>query len=98
MKLSSVSYKQWLAYLLMGLLVILYCVVAYQSFGYDDEYYNIRLIRENGLWDIIKLVESNDVHPPLSYVINYFLYQLFGDWSLVRVMAGLFFLQSKKNY
>jgi hypothetical protein len=94
MKLSSVSYKQWLAYLLMGLLVILYCVVAYQSFGYDDEYYNIRLIRENGLWDIIKLVESNDVHPPLSYVINYFLYQLFGDWSLVRVMAGLFFLYS----
>lgn len=91
---KNISNKPLLIYVLFGLLVMLYCIVAYQSFGYDDEFYNIRLIRENGFWNIIKLVESTDVHPPLSYIINYFLYHLLGNWSLVRVAAALFFIFS----
>jgi hypothetical protein len=70
-------------------ILILYGFVGYSSFGYDDEFFNIRLIEKHGL-NSISIVQSIDVHPPGSYLANWALFSLFGNWSLVRLAVGLF--------
>jgi hypothetical protein len=80
--------------LLWFALLFLYTYTAYTSFGYDDEYFNIRIVTENNLKGMIHLTQTSDLHPPLSYIINYILYQISGNWSLVRVASALFFLST----
>ncbi|MEI8074771.1 MAG: hypothetical protein WCH78_08480 [Bacteroidota bacterium] len=80
--------------LLFGSLIWLYFYTALKSFGYDDEYYNIRLITENNLSQLIKLLETSDVHPPLAYVFNYLLFKLTNNWSYVRLFSTILYLAS----
>jgi hypothetical protein len=70
------------------LLLVLYGTVGFTSFGFDDEFFNIRLIETLG-WRTIEHVQTVDVHPPGSYALNWFFYSLAGDWSIVRLIAGL---------
>jgi hypothetical protein len=79
-------------YCLFGLLVYLYLSTAFNSFGYDDEYYNIRFVREMNFIDMLKVLQSEDLHPPLSYIINYCLFKFTHSWTIVRVCSALFFL------
>lgn len=65
----------------------LYAYVALTSPGFDDEFYNIRWVEEYGA-SIISFVQTVDVHPPLSYTLNYLLYELTGSWSLVRLASA----------
>jgi len=75
--------------LLYFFLLILYGFVGYSSFGYDDELFNIRLIERYGL-GAISIVQQTDVHPPGSYLVNWALFTLLGDWKLVRLVGALF--------
>jgi hypothetical protein len=77
---------------IFAVLAFVYCYIAYTSFGYDDEYFNIRVVSENGLTDLIKLIQTSDIHPPLSYIINYLLFNLLHSWALVRVFSALLYL------
>ncbi len=79
------KYTFWVFYMLV---LVLYPMVAYQSYGYDDEFFNINLIQKFG-FKTISFLQHYDVHPPLSYLINLVLIRLLGSWSLVRVSSGL---------
>ncbi len=79
------KYTFWILYLLV---LVLFPMVSYLSYGYDDEFFNITLIEKFG-FKTINFLQHNDVHPPLSYIINLVLFRLLHSWSLVRVCSGL---------
>ena len=57
---------------------------------YDDEIFTIRLLEsKTGLISIVRDANSQDVHPPLGYVIDFLLYQATGNWKSVQCIAGL---------
>lgn len=74
--------------LIYGLPLALYGLVAWQSWGFDDEIYNIRLVERSDLSGLVSNVETDDVHPPLGFVFNYLLFHLLGSWPLVRVVTA----------
>lgn len=78
--------KQYILYIF---LCLLYGSVGYLAPGYDDEFFNINLIEKLGL-GIVAYTQSTDVHPPGSYLINYFLYDTLGTWERVRLASSLF--------
>ena len=71
-------------------LVILYGFVGYSSFGYEDEYFNIKMIEGYGL-QAVGMLQQFDLHPPGSYLADWILFSLLGgDWHLVRLVIALF--------
>ena len=75
MEMTSTRFK----YLINALFIvsaIIFLSVAYNSFGYDDEYWNIRMIEDNSLSVLISKIQNFDVHPPLSYILNFSFYKL----------------------
>lgn len=71
-----------------ALLLLLYGVIGYASYGYDDEMFNIIMVEKLG-FAAVGWVQTIDVHPPGSYLYNWGLYALLGDWSLVRLAISL---------
>lgn len=71
-----------------------YCSIAWNSIGYDDEFFNIRCVREFTLGQMVSYLQQQDLHPPLSYIINYSLFRVLGNWSLVRLCSPVFFLSA----
>ncbi len=73
--------------------LLLFSVIAYNSYGYDDEMFNIRHVESySSLHSLIKSHLSGnfvDIHPLGQYVINYVLLKSLGSWSLVRVAGAL---------
>ena len=67
---------EYVSIIIYALTLILYTTVGFYSPGYDDEFYNIALIEKLGS-KTIHFTQNNDVHPPLSYVINNVLNQLY---------------------
>jgi hypothetical protein len=72
---------------LYAFIILLYSIVAVQSFGYDDEFFNIYLIETYGFKAISRLQHA-DIHPPLSYVANAVIFQTFHSWTAVRLISG----------
>ena len=75
--------------LLYILITALYVYVAFFSFGYDDEFFNINLIEQLG-WGAISFIQKNDVHPPGSYFVDLILFNTFGSWRISRCFISLF--------
>ena len=93
MELTSTKFK----YLINSLFIvsaIILLSIAYNSFGYDDEYWNIRMIEDNSLTVLISKIQNFDVHPPLSYIVNFSFYKLFNNWTAVRLISSLLFILS----
>ena len=91
MELTSTKFK----YLINALFIvsaIIFLSIAYNSFGYDDEYWNIRMIEENSLRVLVSKIQNFDVHPPLSYIVNFSFYKLFNNWTAVRLISSLLFI------
>jgi hypothetical protein len=80
--------EKYLFILTVSLLYAVYGYVALTSYGFDDEFYNINLIEGRSVANAIAITQSSDVHPPLSYILNYYLYALLGSWSYVRLAIG----------
>jgi hypothetical protein len=71
-------------------LLILYGYVAYTSYGYDDEFSNISLIESGKNYtEIAGTINSMDVHPPGSYLLNKWLFDRVANWSLVRLINAV---------
>ncbi len=83
---------EWLKWLLFAGIAAVFIMVSLQTEGYDDEFYNIRYVREMSLSRMVYFMQHEDLHPPLSYIINYLLFQVLHNWSLVRLCAASFFL------
>lgn len=78
---------------LFFVIIVLYIIVAYSSYGFDDEFYNIKIVEYYSPQEIISLApELNPHHPNWSIYSNAILFYLTKDWSLVRVFYGLIFL------
>lgn len=57
---------------------------------YDDEIFTIRFLEgRTSLGDVVRTANSFDLHPPLSYAIQFLLHRLIGDWKAVQLVAGL---------
>lgn len=69
-------------------LLVLFGSVGYFSTGYDDEFFNIRLIEKLG-FGVIPFLQTTDIHPPGSYIIDSFLYGVFNKWEIVRLIISL---------
>jgi hypothetical protein len=76
------------------LFATIYGLVAYLSPGYDDEITNINLVEHVGLYQAFLLVQSQDVHPPGSILLNSALHAVLGNWSDVRVVTALMYAAS----
>ena len=77
-----------LRYVFYFLASILYVCTAWHSYGFDDEYFNIDIVERYGISAVL-FTQATDVHPPLSYLINSLLYDLFGSWVAVRVISAI---------
>lgn len=85
-------YHTILQWILFAAIAAIYLHISYHSFGYDDEYFNIRVVTDNSLVDMVKIIQTSDIHPPLSYILNFILFKMLGNWNSVRICAALFFL------
>ena len=93
MELTSTRFK-YLTNALFIVSAIIFLSIAYNSFGYDDEYWNIKMIEENSLKVLVSKIQNFDVHPPLSYIVNFSFYKLFNNWTAVRLVSSLLFILS----
>ena len=93
MELTNSKYK-YLINTLYIVSAIIFLSIAYNSFGYDDEYWNMRMIEDNSLTGLISKIQNFDVHPPLSYIVNFSFYKLFNNWTAVRLISSLLFILS----
>ena len=83
-------------FLILGTIYFYYAIT---STGYDDEFWNIGIL-ENTSWNnIVKLFffDSFDVHPPLSYFADKFLFDLFKNWNYVRAFLSIILIFSTLN-
>src|SRR5580704_1557406 len=75
-------------------LLLVFVTISYLSVvngaPYDDEIFNINAVTKYGLKDLIQFINSTDVHPPGSYVINKILLDVFGSWNAVKTAGGVF--------
>lgn len=77
-----------LRYFLYLFTLILYAGTAFNSYGFDDEFFNISLVEEYGLSTFL-ITQKIDVHPPFSYLINALLYEVLGNWAAVRIVSAV---------
>lgn len=80
----------WLA--VWAALMALFLVVAWQSPGFDDEMGNMELIEHFGTVATVKLMQTEDVHPPGGYLLNGLLHDALGRWEWVRMASAVFYL------
>ena len=76
------------------LFLLVYLKHAFSTTGFDDETWTIYLIEGFKFVDLVGWVQANDVHPPLAYIYNYGLFQIFRDWSCVRLITSLLLVSS----
>jgi hypothetical protein len=57
---------------------------------YDDEFFNITsVLSHSHLIDLITYINSTDIHPPVSYVLNKLTYDALGNWKAVKFVNGV---------
>ena len=75
----------------LAAVIALFAVVAFQSWGYDDEMFNFNHVeRAESLGDLIKFINGTDIHPYGMYVINYIMLKALGSWPAVKAASGVF--------
>jgi hypothetical protein len=75
----------WLHFVLI---LVIYAATGYYSPGFDDEYFNLMVVERFGT-AVASYTQTTDVHPPLSYIINAWLYKALGGWEFVRMISGI---------
>ena len=78
-------------------LLTIYIFIASNSFGFDDEFNTINIIESLNFSSMYRYLQSNDIHPPLSYIFDKLLFNIFRDWSIVRVFLSIFVITSITN-
>lgn len=74
----------------LAVMLAVFATTAWQSFGWDDEIFNMKTIEEGrSITELIKYINSFDVHPVGQYVICAVLYGILGSWNFVRVFGAV---------
>ena len=88
-KKTEANNSRWINTLGLAILLMLYLSVALFSYGYYDEFWNINHIESaDSLSAMVQSTVYDDTHPPLSYIINYVLFKIVGNWSVVRMIGA----------
>ena len=73
--------------------VLLFSFTAYNTYGYDDEMFNVNHVESySSAYELVSEHLSGkflDIHPLGSYLINYALMNIFGSWNIVRVFGAV---------
>lgn len=73
--------------------LMLFAFTAYNSYGYDDEMFNINHVESySSAHELISEHMSGkflDIHPLGSYLINYMLIKFSGSWNIVRAIGAV---------
>lgn len=71
-------------------LLLLFSFTAYNSYGRDDEFFNLEQLEHcKSLSQVITHFNSIDLHPVGQYVMNYILYAILGSWHSVRTAGAI---------
>ena len=97
LRIQNVFYKKFLFLFLASILFIFYIYVASNTYGYDDEFNTIKIIESLDFRNMYRYLQSSDIHPPLSYLINKLLFNILKDWNLVRAVLSSFVVLSIIN-
>ena len=73
-----------------GTLVVLSGLSCILGTFYDDEIINIRraALSFSSLYDYVRYINSNDIHPPVSYLLNKLAFDALGNWKAVQFVNG----------
>jgi len=57
---------------------------------YDDEIFSIRwaALSFSNIFDYVRYINSHDIHPPASYLLNKFAFEALGNWKAVQFVNG----------
>lgn len=80
-----------------SILGITYFSFAITSTGYDDEFWTIGIIENIDWKNILSYFQTNDIHPPLSYIFNKIFYHYLQNWNYVRAFLSIFLITSTIN-
>ena len=70
--------------------IAIFCITAWQTHGWDDEFAAIRYVEQNSSFtDLVNFTNNNDPHPMGMYILDSFFYKIFNNWSIVRVVGAL---------
>jgi hypothetical protein len=82
--------------LVVSSLWIFGCLVTFSGLAcilgtfYDDEFFSITsALSYPHLVDYIKYINSTDIHPPVSYVLNKLSYDSLGNWKAIKFINGV---------
>ena len=86
---SAKSSRVWSVWI-FGSLVTLSGLSCILGTFYDDEIYNIRqaALSFPNLLEHIKYINSTDIHPPASYLLNRLAFRALGSWKAVQFVNG----------
>ena len=74
----------------LAIMLVFFALTAWQSLGWDDEIFNMNVIEEGrSITELIKYINSGDVHPAGQYVICAVLYGILGSWKYVRLFGAI---------
>jgi hypothetical protein len=80
--------QSWCVFTSLVILSALSCILG--TF-YDDEIFSIKwaIVPWANVFEFIKHINSNDIHPPLSYVLDKFIFDALGNWKAVQFINGI---------
>ena len=73
------------------LAVITHLAIWKNRFYFDDEWFNLKLIANLSFPNLLNFLSKNDIHPPLSYIINQAVYRLIGPHEFLMTLPSLLF-------
>lgn len=78
-----------LAFFIFVSLLLITAASLKNGYFYDDEIYSIRSAATHGYVALAKYINQDDVHPPGSYLLAKFLFDVFGSWQAVKAVGGV---------
>ncbi len=68
---------------------IMSILAVHQGAYYDDEIFSIESASSHNYTSLWHFINTADVHPPGAYIINKFLFDIFGSWEAVKILGGI---------
>jgi len=82
---------------IFGIFGIIYFQFALTTKGYDDEFWTIGIIENTSWGNMLRYLQTNDIHPPLSYIFDRLIFDFLKNWNYVRGLLSIFLIASTFN-
>jgi len=71
--------------------LITYSIFWRSRYFFDDEWFNLKVISNFNLSSLISYLITSDVHPPLSYIVNYLTFKITGANEFLLSIPSIVF-------